>query len=90
MVMFGLIVHGDVSLAFCLLRLRWVAQDPDTEEILHDKKGKDGSLRVGIPVRDTVILSNFREKLKEFGTEKTEKDLDAVTVELRKKGAHRA
>ena len=88
MVMFGLIVHGDVSLAFCLLRLRWkdlVAQDPETEEILHDKKGKDGSLRVGIPVRDTVVLSNFREKLKEFGTEKTEKDLDAVTVELRKK-----
>ena len=76
------------SILFLLLRLRWkdlVERDPQTDEIVYDRKGKDGSLRVGVSLGDSVRISNFRERVKEFGTEKSEKELDAVAQESRKK-----
>ena len=60
-------------------------RDPDTDEIVYDRKGKDSSLRIGVNLGDSVIISNFRERVKEFGTEKSEKELDASAQESRKK-----
>ncbi|CAE7788534.1 unnamed protein product [Symbiodinium sp. CCMP2592] len=62
-----------------------IEEDPDTQEIIYDKKGKDGALRVAVPISDIVRLSNFQEDLKEFGQVRTEKNLDEAAQEARRK-----
>ena len=67
-------------------RLNWktlIEEDPDTQDIIYDKKGKDGSLRVAVPVADMVRLSNFTEDSKEYVESRTEKNLDAAAQEAR-------
>ena len=71
-----------------MLRLQWkslIEEQPDTEEVVWDRKGKDGVLRVGIVVADMVRLSNFKERAKEFTEKKTEKNLDSVAIAGHKK-----
>ncbi|CAE6935294.1 unnamed protein product [Symbiodinium sp. CCMP2456] len=68
--------------------LQWkslIEEQPDTEELVWDRKGKDGALRVGISVADMVRLSNFKERSKEFTEKKTEKNLDSVAIAGHKK-----
>ena len=69
-------------------RAKWKAiikEDPDTQEVIYDKKGKDGALRVAVPVNDWVRLSNFTEDSKEFQQFRAEKNLDAAAQEARRK-----
>ena len=50
---------------------------------MYDKKGKDGSLRVAVPVADRVRLSNFTEDSKEYVESRAERNLDAAAQEAR-------
>lgn len=70
-------------------RLAWKAivdSDPSTEEIIFDKKGKDGALRVAVSVKDTVHMSNIFDTAKELHIKgKDEKNLTEVQMAAKKK-----
>ena len=69
-------------------RLHWsslIEDNPNTEEVIFDRKGKDGALRIAVQVADLVRLSSFKEKVKRFAIEKSEKELDADMQAMRKK-----
>ena len=70
-------------------RLAWktcIEEDPDTEEVIYDYKGKSGALRIGIPVEDSVHLSNIHDVSKELQIKgKEEKNLSEVEIAARKK-----
>ena len=88
--MSSLVVRSCRSLccAIEILRLKWtslVEENPDTEELIWDRKGKDGALRVAVTLADMVRLSNYKERSKVFQEKKAEKDLDAVQQAAQKK-----
>eukprot|EP00435_Cladocopium_sp_Y103_P041584 s774_g11.t1 len=63
-----------------------VTSDPNTEEIIFDRKGKDGALRIAVSVKDTVHMANIYDTSKELHTKgKDEKNLTDVQIAAKKK-----
>ena len=59
---------------------------PDTDEIIWDRKGASGSIRVAVAVKDTVTLANIYDRSKMFqAREKEVKDLSDEAVLAKKK-----
>ena len=59
---------------------------PDTEEVIYDRKGANGSVRVAVPVKDTVLLANIFDRTKSFqAREKDQKDLSEESILQKKK-----
>lgn len=59
---------------------------PDTEEVIYDRKGANGSVRVAVPLRDTVLLANIFDRTKSFqAREKDQKDLSEESILQKKK-----
>lgn len=60
--------------------------DPDTEEVIHDKKGKNGAPRIAVSVKDTVHLSNIFDVTREVQVKgKEEKNWSDVQLAAKKK-----
>lgn len=63
-----------------------IQENPDTDEIIWDRKGANGSIRVAVGVRDTVLLANVYDRTKEFSQrEKEVKDLSEDQILQKKK-----
>ena len=59
---------------------------PDTDEIIFDRKGAGGSVRVAVPLRDTILLANIFDRTKSFQSrEKDVKDLSDEQILQKKK-----
>ena len=63
-----------------------IQSNPETDEIIFDKKGAGGSVRVAVPLRDTVLLANIFDRTKSFQSrEKEVKDLSDEQILQKKK-----
>lgn len=63
-----------------------IQKTPDTDEIIFDRKGANGQVRVAVNVKDTVLLANIFDRAKSFqAREKDVKDLSEEAIMQRKK-----
>ena len=63
-----------------------IQQNPDTEEVIYDKKGKDNAIRVAVPIEETVDLSNIFDRKKSLlQKEKDTKDMTEEQIMAQKK-----
>ncbi len=63
-----------------------IQQNPDTEEVIYDKKGKDNTIRVAVPIEETVDLSNMFDRKKSLlQKEKDTKDMTEEQIMAQKK-----
>ena len=63
-----------------------IQKNPDTEDVIYDKKGKDNAIRVAVPIEETIDLSNIFDRKKSLlQKEKDTKDMSEEQISAQKK-----
>lgn len=86
------LLEGEGRLTKAQATLQWqqwstlISENPETEEVMWDKKGSGGQLRVAVAIEDNLHLSNIYDRAKEFSSKgKDEKSLTEDQISQRKR-----
>lgn len=84
--------EGEGRLTKAQAQIQWqtwmslIQETPDTDELIWDRKGANGSVRVAVPLRDTVLTANIYDRTKQLQCrEKDVKDLSEEAILQKKK-----